>query len=192
MNLTCTVPILMTTVCSKHPHFSRIRYWQFSSPSGKNDGTIIFGGIDKLFQGDLVTLTVVELPDKIERLVVPWTGIDVHYEEELAFTSEGSALDSGVAALLDSGSSLSWIPNNLFADLISAFNLALDEAESYYVGSCGIAKLDGWLDFKFGGKQVIRVPFNQIKRPYPDSKDVYLFGFQPVGDVPPVSWEILS
>jgi hypothetical protein len=146
-------------------------------------GQVIFGGIDtSLYTGQLVTLPIVPSPDGDPRLTVEWTGLSIYVERSLKYSSGGSSLDAAPAALLDSGTTLAFIPNDIFQALAGIFSLEQDPDTGLWLGLCSIQSWNAQLEFTFGTAVTISVPASQILRPWPSSETQCEFGFQPAGD----------
>jgi hypothetical protein len=81
--------------------------------------------------------------------------------------------------LLDSGTSVSKIPSDVFASLIQYFNLQAqsesDGSTEYFV-DCNIATSEGYIDFGFSGV-TIQVPFSELALSVGSGS--CLFGLQP-------------
>lgn len=79
-----------------------------------------------------------------------------------------SSKDFPQAAVLDSGTTLTIIPDDIYQNLMSYFNAV----ENDYYGalvSCNISAWDGSIDYGFGGgKAVISVPFSELALPMQD------------------------
>ncbi|KAK5443304.1 hypothetical protein LTS15_010839 [Exophiala xenobiotica] len=143
-------------------------------------GQVIFGGIDtSLYAGQLVTLPIVPSPDGLSRLTVEWTGLSIYVEGSLKYSSGGSSLDAVPATLLDSGTTLGYVPNDIFQALAEIFSLEQDPDTGRWLGLCSIQSLNAQLDFTFGTAVTISVPASQILRAWDSSGTHCQFGFQP-------------
>lgn len=118
-------------------------------------GTILFGGVNTAkYQGDLATMPVLQTFGDYFQLVVALTGINVDGDE-----LSSDALPAGV--LLDSGATLSYLPDDLTTQIY-------DDVEAVYVpnqgaayATCEQANRDATIDFEFSG-QTISVPYNEL------------------------------
>jgi len=153
-------------------------------------GAILFGGVDSTaYYGDLVALPIVPSPDGVIRLTVSWTSFSITLSDGSCPFSSGqttTSLSSTPATLLDSGTTLAFVPSDIFAAMQSAFSLTQDG--STWLGACSIASTSASLTFGFGGAAgnpdvTITVPASEIMRPDPDDStgEMCIFGFQDGG-----------
>jgi hypothetical protein len=93
-----------------------------------------------------------------------------------------SSLNNGPATLLDSGTTLAEVPQDVFEEMQSLFSLTQDPQTGAWLGLCSIATENIQLEFGFGtGPQAaITVPASEIMRPFSDDSTGTncLFGFQ--------------
>jgi len=126
------------------------------SVNANNGGVLIFGGVDtKKFTGPLISNKILG-PQGKENLNRYWIQMT-----SIAFSKSGSSSktysDSAMPIVLDSGSSLSYLPSSIVTAMVSDFNAKLDES-GFYLVPCSQVNTEGTLDFTFG-KAVIKVPF---------------------------------
>ncbi|KAF7714869.1 Aspartic-type endopeptidase [Penicillium ucsense] len=136
-------------------------------------GNVLFGGYDTAkFHGDLVAMKV--QPDaqsgQITSMTVAWTSLSVtdptHGNKLL--TSQSFALP----AVLDSGTTLTYVPQDLYDELASFANVVSYEgSDTGFVDCNDVNQYKGTLDFGFGGPNgpVISVPFSEMIYPFVDS-----------------------
>jgi yapsin 1 len=155
---------------------------------GQATGEVIFGGIDSSkYNGDLIPLPIVPSPDGDARLTVQWTSLNIYINGECVYQSSqsNSLLNDGPATLLDSGTTLGRIPQDVLEVMQSLFSLTYDSQGEVWLGLCSITTDDIRLVFGFGAGPdvVIAVPASEIMRPYlSDSTGTNcLFGFQDGG-----------
>lgn len=142
------------------------------STPGSETGSILFGGYDKgKFKGDLIAMPI--QPDaesgQITSMTVAWTSLAITDPTQgtQTLTSKGFAL----AAVLDSGTTLTYVPPDLYNQVASFANvMAFDGMESGLVECEAMAAYKGTLDFGFvgSGGPVISVPFSELCFPYTD------------------------
>jgi hypothetical protein len=120
-------------------------------------GEILFGGVNSgKYTGDLMTLPI--LPE-----------IDGQYAEfMIALTAMGESGNTGsiisniaVAALLDSGSSLMYLPNEITKAIYKAVGAKYDPSQGAAFVDCSLANSDATIDFTFSGV-TIQVPWNEL------------------------------
>ncbi|KAJ5475465.1 hypothetical protein N7539_007752 [Penicillium diatomitis] len=136
-------------------------------------GNVLFGGYDTAkFHGDLVAMKV--QPDaqsgRITSMTVAWTSLSVtdptHGNKLL--TSKSFALP----AVLDSGTTLTYVPQDLYDELASFANVVSYEgSDTGFVDCNDVNQYNGTLDFGFGGPNgpVISVLFSEMVFPFVDS-----------------------
>jgi hypothetical protein len=97
-------------------------------------------------------------------------------------SQSSSSLNNGPATLLDSGTTLAQIPQDVFENMSSIFSLTYDSQAGLWLGLCSITTENVQLEFGFGaGPDVtITVAASEIMRPFlGDSTGIYCeFGFQ--------------
>jgi hypothetical protein len=146
-------------------------------------GSILFGGVDtSKFVGTLSTLPIIPVQGNIyAEFVIALTGLGQNGEQGSVFN------DENIPVLLDSGSSLMYLPDNVVRSLYSAFNAEYDSAQGAAFVDCGVANQEGSLDFTFSGV-TISVPLNElviiagVQRGQP----ICILGIGPAGDAPAV------
>lgn len=123
-----------------------------------NGGTLIFGGVDtKKFTGPLVSNPILK-PQNGEDLYRYWVEMT-----SVALTKGGSTSTysgTNLPVVLDSGSSLSYLPASVVRNMASDLNGDLDQSGLYLV-SCSLVDDDGSVDFAFGDI-TIKVPFKEF------------------------------
>ncbi|OQV07901.1 hypothetical protein CLAIMM_12256 [Cladophialophora immunda] len=123
-----------------------------------NTGEILFGGVDTdKYSGELATIPVLKSDGGYSELAVALTGISV-YGTDL---SSSSSLPTGV--VLDSGSTLSYLPDALAEEIYSQMDATYSSSEGYAYVACGggSSSSDNTIDFTFSGK-TIKVPFDEL------------------------------
>lgn len=152
-----------------------------------NTGNLLFGGIDRSqYEGDLVTLPIQETDGVHAEFFVTLTGVSLN----------GSSLADNIAlaALLDSGTSLTYLPNAMVAEIYETVDASFDEAQGAALVSCTLANEDVNMTFRFGDSISINVPLNELVLRNVDSgsgggdggeedasQNACLFGIAPAG-----------
>ncbi len=129
------------------------------SVDANNGGVVIFGGVDtKKFSGKLVSNKILgpQGQEPINRYWIQMTSVALD-------TSGTSKTYSGgnVPVVLDSGSSLSYLPRSIVTAMASDFEGKLDRYSGFYLVPCSQAAKTGSIDFTFGSA-TIRVPFREF------------------------------
>jgi hypothetical protein len=118
-------------------------------------GNILFGGVNTAkYQGDLRTMPILQTYGGYVQLVVAMTGL----------TIAGSQVQSDslpVAVLLDTGATLTYLPDELVVDIYNNVNAVYVESQGAAYAACELANTDSTLDFDFSG-QTISVPYNEL------------------------------
>ncbi|KAH8802855.1 aspartic peptidase domain-containing protein [Xylogone sp. PMI_703] len=132
-------------------------------------GSIIFGGIDtEKFHGSLVALPIIpdqafDGSDVFAEFNVPLTGLDVTFSSKNSTTVSTSSLNDTV--ILDSGTSITYLPDTLAADLYDVIG-AIDDTEmsgNTYVDCDLLSQFpDMTFDFTIGGSARISVPIYEL------------------------------
>lgn len=152
----------------------------------------MFGGYDtEKFRGNLTPIAI--QPDEetgaITSMTIPWTSLSITDPTQGTISLTGDNFTE--AAILDSGTTLSYIPVDLYNKLASIANVDSDGDGNAYVDCEIVKEYKGTLNVGFGGSggPVIPVPFSEFCPPmldtYGDSMtlnnghDACWFGFQP-------------
>jgi hypothetical protein len=129
-------------------------------------GNCLFGGYDtKKFSGNLLTVPIQpdESSGELTSMTVAWTALGIT-------TNSGSQTITSSSfkspALLDSGTTVSLVPNDIYEALVEFFDATLDQAGDAIV-QCALLDDSGTLDFTFGGADgpVVKVPFSEFALP---------------------------
>ena len=118
-----------------------------------SNSEIIFGAVDSSkYTGDLVSLPIVNAlynqnVDSPIQLTVTVNDLKFINEESSQVAEIGSG---AIAALLDTGTTLSYFPDSIVNSITSLFDLSYSESLQYYVGACSIAD-NSILRFNFQG-----------------------------------------
>lgn len=146
------------------------------SVTANNGGVLIFGGVDtKKFTGPLISNPILG-PQGGEQLNRYWIQLD-----SVALSKSGSSSKqysgSSMPIVLDSGSSLSYLPSSLVAAMAADFQGDYDSSSGLYQVPCSQAKASGSVDFTFG-QATIKVPFNEFVWQY--NSQLCILGAVPV------------
>ncbi|TID22563.1 hypothetical protein CANINC_003338 [Pichia inconspicua] len=125
-----------------------------------SNSEILFGAIDSSkYDGNLVSLPIVNalygsnVPSPIQLTVTV-------NELKYISSSNSQVADIGngaIAALLDTGTTLSYFPDSIVNSLIQLFGLSYSNTLGYYIADCSIGK-DALLRFNFQGLE-LDIPF---------------------------------
>ncbi|KAM0323263.1 hypothetical protein ACHAQA_008854 [Verticillium albo-atrum] len=119
--------------------------WLHSAVS--DEGNILFGGIDtERFEGTLKTIPV-----------LPTEGIYSEFQIALdSVTSDGSILgqDGELVALLDSGTTYTYLPDDMVDELYEIYSVTYDKNTSNAYVECSLQSQDSPVVFSFSGANI--------------------------------------
>ncbi|KAJ4982726.1 eukaryotic aspartyl protease [Stagonosporopsis vannaccii] len=119
-------------------------------------GSILFGGVDTdKFSGNLATLPIIQEQGVYAEFIIVLTDMGIGSNRTSLFS------DSNVPVLLDSGSSLMYLPDAVASALYSQFNARYDSRQQAAFVDCDLANQEGSLEFGFSGV-TISVPYNEL------------------------------
>lgn len=114
-----------------------------------NTGSILFGGVDTdKYQGTLQTLPIIQEAGGYREFIIALTGLSANGNS--IFNDTGSA----VPVLLDSGSSLSYLPNDYVNSIYQIYNADYRASEGAALVDCDLANQEGSIDFTFSGPTI--------------------------------------
>lgn len=148
-----------------------------------SEGSILFGGVNtKKYHGTLQTLPVQKINGGYSALYIALTKIALTSSSNTkSYTSDSLP----VAVLLDSGSSLTYLPDTIVKDIYDDLNVAYIESEGVGFVPCSLAKENTNVSYTFSSP-TINVPMRELVL---DNGDVYfkngeracIFGILPAG-----------
>lgn len=122
-------------------------------------GEILFGGVDMAkFDPPLRSVPIVSLAGQYYELVIALTGIVANGE------SVGGNSDLPIAVLLDSGSTLSYLPTELIEPIFDQVSAVWNADAGAAYAPCRLADEDLSISFNFSGA-VVTVPYNELFLP---------------------------
>lgn len=158
-------------------------------------GSILFGGVDtEKFVGDLMAVPILTdaQSKNYSSLTVGLTGLSFSFPNGTTYNASLTAEDSGLKSILDSGTTLSYLPDAIAMSLFEAMGAYQDTSSSE---STGLALVDCNLDVSFtfavNNSIAITIPSDELVidalQGIPLSSDVpfsspCLFGIQSIGD----------
>ncbi|KAL9129856.1 MAG: hypothetical protein Q9217_001811 [Psora testacea] len=123
-----------------------------------NTGSILFGGVDSdKYIGSLQTLPIQREQNEYTEFVISISGMS------LVQNGRNSSLvnDLPTAAILDSGSSITYLPNDLISDIYTALNVQYSRRHETAFCDCDLANQNITLDFTFTSP-TISVPMREL------------------------------
>ena len=125
-----------------------------------NTGSILFGGVNKdKYHGDLATIPIIKEFGAYLEFIIALTGVKI--TDGSSSTSLDSSSSLPTAALLDSGSSLMYLPNDITEAIYNNVDAVYDSQNGIAYVACSLANNASTLDFDFSG-QTIQVPYNEL------------------------------
>lgn len=119
-----------------------------------NTGTILFGGVDTdKYHGSLSTLPIIKEQGQYREFIIALTALSANGQSIFS--------DQAVPVLLDSGSSLTYLPDDYATSIYSMFNANYDANEGAAIVDCSMADQDATVDFTFSSP-TISVPLNEL------------------------------
>jgi hypothetical protein len=151
-------------------------------------GNILFGGVDTdQFKGTLATLPIQSEGGQFAEFLITLTGVSLG--------STVIAKNQAQAVLLDSGSSLTYLPDAITEAIYEQVSAQYDSQEGSAYVPCSLSSNSSTLDFTFSSptisvsmdELVIEIPSNN-GRPltFSDGTKACLFGIAPAGSSTPV------
>ncbi|PNY24694.1 aspartic-type endopeptidase opsB [Tolypocladium capitatum] len=115
-----------------------------------NTGSILFGGVDaSRYSGDLVSVPIQQVGGTFLEFFITMTGLDMGS----VAVAQGMAL----AVLLDSGSSLTYLPNDLTESVYDAVNASYQEVDGVAFVPCSLRDSDATMSFRFSSPAAVEV-----------------------------------
>ncbi|KAF2217186.1 hypothetical protein CERZMDRAFT_108979 [Cercospora zeae-maydis SCOH1-5] len=155
---------------------STLAYSMWLNDLDAAEGDLLFGGVNtEKYQGELETFPIVPSSDGVYRQVT------------IALQGVGrNGDDSSIASLsdldvhLDTGASLTYLPDDLTTKIYDAVGAQYSRTEQVAFIDCDRADDRETLDFKFNDQKTIQVPMNELVIRY--TQEICVFGIVPSGD----------
>ncbi|KAF5594813.1 aspartic-type endopeptidase opsb [Fusarium subglutinans] len=124
-------------------------------------GTILFGGVDQeQYIGDLVTLSINKMNGEFAEFSITLQSVSAD--------SETIVDNLDLAVILDSGSTLSYLPATLTSDIYDLVGAQYEEGQSVAYVPCDLGNDSGNLTFKFKDPAEISVPLSEMVLDFTD------------------------
>lgn len=131
-----------------------------------NTGSILFGGVNSdKYHGSLSSLPIIQTEGVYSAFYIALTSVGMDGTTD----SFGSNLDTAV--LLDSGSSLIYLPDNVTSAIYTKLGVTYDSNEGAAVIDCSRANDNTTIDFTFSSP-TISVPMNELVLPISETNGV--------------------
>ncbi|KAJ9611539.1 hypothetical protein H2200_004723 [Cladophialophora chaetospira] len=153
-------------------------------------GEILFGGVNtEKYEGDLATVPILSTQGQYYELTIALTGV----------ANAGSAISSSslpAAVLLDSGATLTYLPNDVTQEIYTAVQAVYQSDVGAAYAPCSLSSSAATIVFTFSGV-TIKVPYdelflsagtNNLGQPitFANGEEACLFGIAPAQDGIPV------
>ncbi|KZZ95287.1 candidapepsin-4 precursor [Moelleriella libera RCEF 2490] len=151
-----------------------------------DSGNVLFGGIDTAkFEGSLVSVPIQEVSGAYSQFFVTMTGLDIG--------SKKVASDAALAVLLDSGSSLTYLPNDMTSAIYQTVGATYSDAEGVAFIPCTARSqtANSSMTFRFSDPASVTVTMSEMildlddltgkKLTYDNNVEACLFGIVPTG-----------
>jgi len=170
-------------------HINTAAYSLWLNDLDSSTGSILFGGVNSgMYEGNLVTVPVIEQEGGFFELAVALSGI------QFGGKNMASSKDLPIAVVLDSGTSLIYLPDDIVQNIYNQVNVVLDQGTAY--AYCEDASSSKQLSFTFSGK-TINVPMNELyisvgtdqngqPATFQNGKEACIFGVAPSGGSTPL------
>jgi hypothetical protein len=120
-------------------------------------GQILFGGVNSAkYSGSLETVPIIQEYGAYYEFIIALTGLSMSGSSSMSSSSNLPA-----PVLLDSGSSLMYLPNDLTTDIFNQVNAVYDSNAGAAYVDCSLANSDSSISFSFSGATV-SVPFSEL------------------------------
>ncbi|KAL4976204.1 aspartic peptidase domain-containing protein [Aspergillus desertorum] len=149
-----------------------------------NTGSILFGGVDtEKYHGDLQTLPIQTVNGRYSELIIALTGISLDTESKKHAVSS-NALPAAV--LLDSGSSLSYLPDSIAEKIYDDLGVTYEPSTGAGYVPCSLAQHNINVTFTFSSPEItvgideLTIDAGDLR--FSSGERACIFGLVPAGD----------
>ena len=147
-------------------------YSLFLNDLGASSGTILFGGVDtSKYTGTLASVPVIQINGLYLVFAIALSGLTI------GNTDLSGSSSIPFAVILDSGSTLSYLPTDLANNIYQTVGAVYDSNSGAAYVDCSTANQNFGLDFTFSGQTII-VPYNEMVLQQATSSDGTPLTFQ--------------
>ncbi|KAJ5107561.1 hypothetical protein N7456_004236 [Penicillium angulare] len=151
-----------------------------------NEGSILFGGIDTgKYHGELETLPILKTQGVYAAFYITLSGVSMTNSSGTSNYSSSSSLPAAV--LLDSGSSLTYLPDAIVEDIYNELDVSYSSSAGYGYLPCSYAEKDYKFAYSFSGL-TINVDMSELvmdmggNEYYSNGDRACAFGIAPAGN----------
>ena len=120
-------------------------------------GNLLFGGVDRAqYRGDLVSR-----PIQRANSDVPHTEFYITLNS-VDLDGENLGSDLALAVLVDSGTTLTYLPDDMTATIYDAVNARFDKSQGSALVPCSLGRQSANMTFRFSDPAVIEVPIDEM------------------------------
>ena len=121
-------------------------------------GSILFGGVDTdKYHGELQSLPIQKVDDQYAEFIITLSSMSLGSDGK----NTSLKTDLPTAVILDSGSSLMYLPNDLTAAIYNALHVTYSNREETAFADCSLADQNITLDFTFSAP-TISIPISEL------------------------------
>ncbi len=165
-------------------HIASNAYSLWLNDLDASTGEILFGGVNtEKYEGNLQTVPILSTQGQYFELSIALTGVTN------AGTQVSSSSSLPEAVLLDSGATLTYLPNDITQEIYNAVQAVYQSDVGAAYAPCSLASSDATIDYTFSGA-TIKVPYNELflsagtnnfGQPitFQDGEEACLFGIAP-------------
>ncbi|SMQ54356.1 unnamed protein product [Zymoseptoria tritici ST99CH_3D7] len=164
------IPVSMV----KEGYINTLAYSLWLNNIDADEGDILFGGVNTAkYQGDLVSLPVIPNRGIYREFTIEMNSLGLS-GDETAFSS------SPLEVHLDSGASLTYLPEDITDRIYSEVGATYDARYGINIVDCNVANQNGTMDFVFSNI-TIKVPMSEMVVPYANfgAQELCVFGVLP-------------
>ncbi|KAK4889853.1 hypothetical protein LTR27_011366 [Elasticomyces elasticus] len=165
-----------------HGNINSNSYSLWLNDLDSSTGSILFGGVDTAkYTGELQTLPIIPTQGYYAEFVIALTALGANG------TVGSIANNIASPALLDSGSSLMYLPDSICTTIFNDVGAQYDESQGAAFVDCDLRNQDSTIDFTFSGV-TIRVPMNElvIVAGIQNGEELCIIGISQAGESTPV------
>lgn len=149
-----------------------------------NTGLVLFGGVNtEKYHGKLETLPIQRVNGAYSQFIIALTGVGLH-SKSAHHSYSSSSLPAAV--LLDSGSTLTYLPDSIVHNIYSDLHVTYDSSSGVGYVPCNFTSEDVNITYSFSSP-TISVGANELVLSagdlhFPDGTRACVFGIAPAGD----------
>ncbi|KAG8415048.1 hypothetical protein J3458_008930 [Metarhizium acridum] len=147
-------------------------------------GEVLFGGVDKdRYQGSLISLPIQKVSNAYNEFFITMTSLDIG--------SKNIGKNMALAVLLDSGSSLTYLPDSMVESIYNMVEASYEQSQGAAFVNCSLQNKIASMTFNFSSPASVTVPMNEMlinvsdtageQLTFDNGEPACLFGILPAG-----------